>query len=91
MALRSGSGYAPTKFRSCLTYAHCIGSGSLARVFSSAEMDRLFIPKGMELSATSYVPPQFERAAAQANSWESRLTFLAHSLIDAIKFQVCEL
>jgi len=50
---------------------------SLARVFSSAEMDRLFVPQGMELLGTSYASPQFERAAAQANSWESKLTFLA--------------
>jgi 2-polyprenyl-3-methyl-5-hydroxy-6-metoxy-1,4-benzoquinol methylase len=53
---------------------------SLARVFSSAEMDRLFIPKGMELLGTSYVSPQFERAAAQANSWESKFAFLKHML-----------
>jgi 2-polyprenyl-3-methyl-5-hydroxy-6-metoxy-1,4-benzoquinol methylase len=53
---------------------------SLARVFSSAEMDRLFLSKGMELLGTSYAPPQFERAAAQANSWESRLAFLTHIL-----------
>ncbi len=49
---------------------------SLARVFSSAEMARLFISKGMELLGTSYVAPQFERAAAQANS-ESKLVLLA--------------
>ncbi len=49
---------------------------SLARVFSSAEMDRLFLPKGMELLGTSYASPQFERSAAQPNSWESRLVFL---------------
>ena len=53
---------------------------SLARVFSSAEMDRLFIPQGMELLGTSYVSPQFERAAAQANSWESKFAFLKHVL-----------
>ncbi len=34
---------------------------SCARVFSSAEMDRLFVPKGMELLGTSYAAPQFER------------------------------
>ena len=49
---------------------------SLARVFSSAEMDRLFISQGMELLGTSYIAPQFERAAAQANSWESKFSFL---------------
>jgi 2-polyprenyl-3-methyl-5-hydroxy-6-metoxy-1,4-benzoquinol methylase len=53
---------------------------SLARVFSSAEMDRLFLSKGMELLGTSYAPPQFERSAAQASSWESRLVFLRHTL-----------
>jgi SAM-dependent methyltransferase len=49
---------------------------SLARVFSSAEMDRLFLSRGMELLGTSYAPPQFERAAAREGSWESRLVFL---------------
>jgi hypothetical protein len=34
----------------------------------------------MEILGTSYAPPQFERAAAQANSWESRLAFLANVL-----------
>jgi SAM-dependent methyltransferase len=53
---------------------------SLARVFSSAEMDRLFVSKGMELLGTSYAPPQFERAAARADSWESKLVFLADIL-----------
>jgi 2-polyprenyl-3-methyl-5-hydroxy-6-metoxy-1,4-benzoquinol methylase len=49
---------------------------SNARVFSSSEMDMLFVPKGMELLETSYASPQFERAAEQAGSWESRLKFL---------------
>jgi SAM-dependent methyltransferase len=49
---------------------------SLARVFSSAGMDRLFIPKGMELLDTSYASPQFERAGARSNSWESKFMFL---------------
>jgi 2-polyprenyl-3-methyl-5-hydroxy-6-metoxy-1,4-benzoquinol methylase len=49
---------------------------SLARVFSSSEMDRLFIPKGTELLATSYAAPQFERAAAQTDSWEASFAFL---------------
>jgi SAM-dependent methyltransferase len=53
---------------------------SLARVFTSAEMDRLFTPHGMELLGTSYVSPQFERAAARANSWERKLAFLKHML-----------
>jgi 2-polyprenyl-3-methyl-5-hydroxy-6-metoxy-1,4-benzoquinol methylase len=53
---------------------------SLARVFSSAEMDRLFIAQGLELLGTSYVAPQFERAAAHANSWESKFAFLKHML-----------
>jgi SAM-dependent methyltransferase len=53
---------------------------SLARVFSSAEMDWLFLSRGMELLGTSYVSPQFERAAAQASSWESRLVPLTHIL-----------
>jgi ubiquinone/menaquinone biosynthesis C-methylase UbiE len=53
---------------------------SLARVFSSGEMERLFLSKGMELLATSYASPQFERAAAKANSWESKVAFLRHVL-----------
>jgi SAM-dependent methyltransferase len=49
---------------------------SLARVFSSAEMDRLFLPRGMELLGTGYASPQFERAAAHSNSWESKFVYL---------------
>ncbi|MGA9882241.1 MAG: class I SAM-dependent methyltransferase [Candidatus Acidiferrales bacterium] len=49
---------------------------SLARVFSSAELDRLFLSQEMELLGTSYAAPQFERAAARDGSWESRLVFL---------------
>ncbi|MBV9340934.1 MAG: class I SAM-dependent methyltransferase [Acidobacteria bacterium] len=50
---------------------------SLARVFSSAEIDQLFVSKRMKLLGTSYASPQFERAAVQAHSWESKLVFLA--------------
>jgi SAM-dependent methyltransferase len=53
---------------------------SLARVFSSAEMDDLFLPRGLELLATSYASPQFERAAANKDSWESKLKFLRATL-----------
>ena len=53
---------------------------SLARVFSSAEMDRLFLSNGMELLGTSYATPQFERAGAQANAWERRFVFLRDML-----------
>ncbi len=49
---------------------------SIARVFSSAEMDQLFLPRGMELLETGYASPQFERAAAQSDSWESKFLFL---------------
>jgi 2-polyprenyl-3-methyl-5-hydroxy-6-metoxy-1,4-benzoquinol methylase len=49
---------------------------SVARVFSSAEMDRSFVSAGMKLLGTSYASPQFERAAAQANSWEGKFSFL---------------
>ncbi len=49
---------------------------SLARIFSSADLDRLFLSKDMELLTTSYASPQFERAAARANSWESKFMFL---------------
>jgi SAM-dependent methyltransferase len=53
---------------------------SLARVFSSTEMDRLFLSMGMELLETGYASPQFERAAANPDSWESKLVFLKHIL-----------
>jgi ubiquinone/menaquinone biosynthesis C-methylase UbiE len=49
---------------------------SLARVFSSTEMDRLFIERKLELLETAYASPQFERAAANPSSWESKLAFL---------------
>jgi ubiquinone/menaquinone biosynthesis C-methylase UbiE len=49
---------------------------SLARVFSSAEMDDLFLSKEMEVLGTSYASPQFERAAARETSWESKFVFL---------------
>ena len=49
---------------------------SQARVFSSAEMDRLFLSNGVELLETGYASPQFERAAAKPGSWEGRLVFL---------------
>jgi ubiquinone/menaquinone biosynthesis C-methylase UbiE len=49
---------------------------SVARVFSSAEMDGAFVSAGMKLLGTSYASPQFERAAAQADSWESKFSFL---------------
>jgi ubiquinone/menaquinone biosynthesis C-methylase UbiE len=49
---------------------------SLARVFSSREMDELFLSEEMELLGTSYASPQFERAAAREKSWESKFVFL---------------
>jgi ubiquinone/menaquinone biosynthesis C-methylase UbiE len=49
---------------------------SLARLFSSADMDRLFLSKEVELLATGYASPQFERAAARESSWESTFVFL---------------
>ena len=49
---------------------------SLARVFSSADMDRLFLSKDIELLGTGYASPQFERAAAREASWESKFVFL---------------
>jgi hypothetical protein len=39
-------------------------------------MDRSFVAGGMKLLGTSYASPQFERAAAQANSWEGKFSFL---------------
>ncbi len=53
---------------------------SLARVFSSAQMDDLFLSQGIQLLATAYAAPQFERVAAKNNSWESRLKFLRSTL-----------
>jgi SAM-dependent methyltransferase len=53
---------------------------SLARIFSSADMDHLFLSRGMELLETAYASPQFERAAANSDSWESRLAFLRNAL-----------
>lgn len=53
---------------------------SLARVFSSTEMDRLFLSKDMDLLGTGYASPQFERAAAREGSWESRFAFLRNIL-----------
>lgn len=49
---------------------------SLARAFSSAHMDELFLPKGMLLLGTAYAAPQFERSAANRDSWESKFAFL---------------
>jgi len=49
---------------------------ALARVFSSTEMDDLFLSRGMLHLATGYASPQFERAGANEHSWESRLIFL---------------
>jgi SAM-dependent methyltransferase len=49
---------------------------SLARVFSSGEMDDLFLSEGLELLATGYASPQFERASVRANSWERKFVFL---------------
>jgi len=49
---------------------------SLARIFSSADMDRLFLSNEVELLGTGYASPQFERAAARQDSWESKFVFL---------------
>jgi ubiquinone/menaquinone biosynthesis C-methylase UbiE len=49
---------------------------SLARLFSSTDMDRLFLSKEVELLTTGYASPQFERAAAGESSWESKFVFL---------------
>jgi len=54
---------------------------SLARVFSSTQMDNLFLSEGLRPLATAYASPQFERAAADRNSWESRFRFL-RSVLD---------
>jgi ubiquinone/menaquinone biosynthesis C-methylase UbiE len=54
---------------------------SLARVFSSGQMDDLFQSLGFQLLATAYASPQFERAGAKNSSWESRLKFL-RSILD---------
>ncbi len=49
---------------------------ALARVFSSAELDRLFVTQGLQLLETAYATPQFERAASRPGSWESQVMFL---------------
>jgi SAM-dependent methyltransferase len=49
---------------------------SLARVFSSGEMDRLFVSRGLKCLATGYAAPQFERAAAREGSLESKVAFV---------------
>jgi ubiquinone/menaquinone biosynthesis C-methylase UbiE len=49
---------------------------SRARIFSSADVDQLLLSYDVELMATSYASPQFERAATRENSWESRFVFL---------------
>ena len=54
---------------------------SLARVFSSGEMDNLFLSRGLELLATGYASPQFERAGARASSWERKFIFLRSILV----------
>jgi len=51
---------------------------SLARVFGSRELDRVF--QALTCTRTAYVAPQFERAAACASSWEDRASFLRGTL-----------
>jgi SAM-dependent methyltransferase len=51
-----------------------------ARVFSSRELDRLFVSRGLELIETAYAAPQFERAAAKPDSWERHFVFLRRML-----------
>jgi SAM-dependent methyltransferase len=46
-----------------------------ARLFSSTEMDALFVSRGLELLETAYAAPQFERAA-MGQSWERHFVFL---------------
>lgn len=50
---------------------------ALARVFTSKEMDSLFVNKGLQCLETTYASPQFERAAASPSTWESRIKFVA--------------
>jgi SAM-dependent methyltransferase len=47
-----------------------------ARVFSSGDLDRLFLGRGLRLLETAYASPQFERAATDPHSWERRFVFL---------------
>ena len=54
---------------------------ALARVFSSGQLDKIFLSQGFELLATAYASPQFERAGANSRSWESKLRFL-RSILD---------
>jgi SAM-dependent methyltransferase len=52
---------------------------AMARVFSSRDLDKLFVPRGLRLLETAYAAPQFERAAA-GPSWERRFLFLRGTL-----------
>ena len=54
---------------------------SLARVFSSAELDLLFVPRGMELLMTAYAAPKFERSAERHEAWERNFVWL-RSILD---------
>jgi 2-polyprenyl-3-methyl-5-hydroxy-6-metoxy-1,4-benzoquinol methylase len=47
-----------------------------ARIFSSGELDRLFIGAGLQILETAYAAPQFERAAQASGSWERNFLFL---------------
>ena len=49
---------------------------ALARIFSSGELDHLFLPDETDLLATGYAAPQFERAGSRESSWERKLSFL---------------
>src|SRR5439155_6894178 len=47
-----------------------------ARVFTSDELDRLFVARGLRPLQTAYASPQFERAAADSGSWEHKFLLL---------------
>ncbi|MFA5193732.1 MAG: class I SAM-dependent methyltransferase [Verrucomicrobiia bacterium] len=54
---------------------------SIARVFSSHQIDKIFTGRGFEVVGKPlYIAPQFERNGANGNSWENKLRFTRNIL-----------
>ncbi len=54
---------------------------SIARVFSSHQLDKYFSHQDLEVvGKTAYIAPQFERNGANGNSWENKLGFTRNIL-----------
>ena len=64
------------KFPCCPTYAHYTEGILLQECFPQTRWTRCFSRSDLNLLATSYASPQFERAAADPNSWEAKFSFL---------------